>query len=156
MPSGCRLHRWELLRFAQAREEAMACVRVKARVTSDTEQGLLILHLSTAYTWDRGMLRRRLLDYEIEVRFEVDDFEGHFGRGPRHPEIVDMPPSVLRLMLSVGIGTLRGMLALYTRGTPLQRRPLPLIDVSLLLSRLIYGDSPRASEIYPLTELAGA
>lgn len=156
VPPGCRLHRWELLRFAQAREDACACVRLKARVTSDASRGWLILHLSVEYSWERGMLRRRLLDFETETRFEVEDFEGHFGRGPRHPEVVDMPPSVLRLMLCTGIGTLRGMLAVHTQGTPLARRPLPLIDVSLLLSRLIYGDTPRDAEVYPLTGLAGA
>lgn len=151
----CRLHRLEMLRFGAS--GGTARVGLAARVTSDADRSLLKLRLAASYSWERGMLRRRLLDYEVDAVFEVDDFERHFGRGPRSPEVVDMPPSVLRLMLTVAVGALRGMIALRTAGTPLGSRPLPLVNVSELLGRLIYGsEAARSQSVYPLTAMVVA
>ncbi|MCF0213364.1 MAG: hypothetical protein HUK13_02785, partial [Muribaculaceae bacterium] len=48
---------------------------------------------------------------------------------------VYLPPELLGTMMSVGIGALRGMVALKTVDTPLAAHPLPIYAVSDLIGR---------------------
>ena len=79
----------------------------------------------------------RLLQYTVAAVFEFDNCEGHVS--------VDgdsclINTSTMLLMLSVTIGSLRGMLALRTAGTFLKSYPLPIINISELISRRAYGN----------------
>jgi len=87
------------------------------------------------------MVRRPLLDFAVATEFEVDNFDRHFAHALDRDRMVDLPPSVLTLMLGVSIGALRGMIAQRTKGTPLESSPLPLINITSLVSRLIYADT---------------
>lgn len=131
-----RLYRWEMLRLAS--DGSQIKVGLKAKVDLLPEKCAIKLLLTAYYTRVRGMVRRPLLDFAVETEFEVDDFNRHFADAFSGERMMDLPPSVLTMMLSVGIGALRGMIAQRTKGTPLESTPLPLINISSLVSRLIY------------------
>ena len=46
------------------------------------------------------------------------------------------------VMYGVAIGALRGMLAQRLAGTMLEAYPLPLVNISELVSRHLYGNAP--------------
>lgn len=148
-----RLYRWEILRMASASSQVK--VGLKAKVDLLPGDGAVRLLLTAYYTRVRGMVRRPLLDFAVETDFEVDDFDRHFSDAVNGERIIDLPPSVLTLMLSVGIGAMRGMIAQRTKGTPLEATPLPLINISSLVSRLIYA-APPDGLIHPFsTQICG-
>ena len=78
--------------------------------------------------------------YKRQV-FEIPSLASHVDFS-RSRDRVGIPPSLMAMMLNVAIGALRGMIAQKTVGTPIEDRPLPLVNVSQLVSRLIYGDRP--------------
>ena len=94
----------------------------------------------------RGMIRRPLLSYAAEAVFEIPGL-AEYAMGIPSGDRVELPPAVMTLMLGVGIGAIRGLIAQRTAGTVLESRPLPLINVSGLVSRLIYGDVPAGHAI---------
>lgn len=138
------LYRWELMRLAA--EPGKTDVSLSARLSVIPEHGMLKLRVSAHFTRMRGMVLRPLLDAEVEADFEIDEYERHFAGAVKADGRIDLPPSVLSLMLSVAVGGLRGIVAMRAKGTPLQSKPLPLINISWLMSRLIYNDElPRHS-----------
>ena len=79
----------------------------------------------------------RLLQYTVAAVFGFDNCEGHVS--------VDgdsclINTSTMLLMLSVTIGSLRGLLALRTAGTFLKSYLPPIINISELISRIAYGN----------------
>ena len=134
-----RLYRWEMLRMASAASQVK--VGIKAKVELAPDDSTIKLRLTAFYTRVRGMVRRPVLDFTVDAEFEVDEFHNHFGSALANDRLIDLPPSVLTLMLSVGVGALRGMIAQRTKGTPLASTPMPLINISALVSRLIYSDN---------------
>lgn len=121
-------------------------VDLKASVDEDMASDRLSLRLGVVYTYMRSMVRRPLLDYNVEAVFEIPALGEHVSFSPSR-ERLDIPPSLMTLMLSVAVGALRGMIAQKTVGTPLEDRPLPLVNITWLVSRLIYGDRPSARTI---------
>ena len=134
-----RLYRWEMLRMASASSQVK--VGLKAKIDLLPKEGVIKLILTAYYTRARGMVRRPLLDFAVATEFEVDNFDRHLAHALDRDRMVDLPPSVLTLMLGVSIGALRGMIAQRTKGTPLESSPLPLINITSLVSRLIYADT---------------
>lgn len=134
------LHRWEMLRYGNNPEDII--IDMKARVEGDSASESLTLRLEVMYSYMRSMVRRPLLDYAVDVVFEIPSIGFSSGR-----DRVDIPPSLMAMMLNVAIGALRGMIAQKTAGTPIEDRPLPLVNVSQLVSRLIYGDRPSSRTI---------
>ena len=133
------IHRWEMLRYGNSPEEIS--VDLKSCVEDDVASECLVLRLEALYTYMRSMVRRSLLDYAVEVVFEIPSLASHVDFS-RSRDRVGIPPSLMAMMLNVAIGALRGMIAQKTVGTPFEDRPLPLVNVSQLVSRLIYGDRP--------------
>lgn len=103
------------------------------------EEGRLAVAVTVDYSCIRAMIKRRLLSYTVEVQFEIPQMEHHINITDKGLEI---PPRLTTLLLNASIGALRGMLALRTEGTFLSAYPLPLINVSALVSRLTYGSEP--------------
>lgn len=148
-----RLYRWEMLRMATAPSQVK--VGLKAKVDLIPAKNSIRLRLTAYYTRIRGMVRRPLLDMAVETEFEVEEFNRYFQDASSGGMIIDLPPAVLTLMLSVTIGALRGMITQRTKGTPLEKMPLPLINISALVSRLIYA-TPADDNIQPFsTEICG-
>lgn len=144
VPGKCHLNRWELMRYAGNENEIS--VDLHARVDIDSKVDCLSLRLGTVYTYLRSMVKRPLLDFTIEAQFEIPSIDDFVSFNDDHDK-VDLPPSLMSLVLSVALGALRGMIAQKTVGTALEYRPLPLVNLSSLVSRLIYGSRPKESTI---------
>lgn len=145
---GCRLFRWELLRLG--RHHADIDVRVHASLREDRAEEKILLRLEASYSYMRSMVRRPLLLHTVEVEFEIPEM-AQVSVPVTNGEKISLPPSLMNMMIGVGVGALRGMIAQRTAGTPLEDRPLPLINISSLVSRLIYGE-PSGSRVVPLEE----
>ncbi len=145
-----RLYRWEIFRLTGSASEVKVGLKVHLETIPRFQK--VKLRLCATYTRERGMVLRPLLDYVVDVEFEIDEYQRHFGADAGHGDAFDFPPSVLTMMLGVGVGAMRGMIALRTKGTPLADKPLPLINISSLVSRLIYS-SPCDENTYPLSAL---
>ena len=77
------LHRWEMLRYGNNPEDII--IDMKARVEGDSASESLTLRLEVMYSYMRSMVRRPLLDYAVDVVFEIPgsaDFSGG-GEGVR-------------------------------------------------------------------------
>lgn len=144
LPRQCHINRWEMLRYGAHPEDIN--VDVHARLDSDIASDRITLRLGTVYTYMRDMVKRPLLDYTVEAEFEIPNLNDYVDFSPTRDDI-DLPPSILSLMLSVALGALRGMIAQKTVGTPLEFRPLPLVNLSKLVSRLIYRTKPAKNAI---------
>lgn len=125
--------RWEMMRY---REGTPVEVSMSSRLTPYPEKDMVSLIIGAKYTAVRTMIRRVLLDYSIEIVYEIPEIENAMMI---EKDRVIVPNRLITLMLSVGIGTLRGMLAATTASTPLKHCPLPIINVSEMVSRLAYG-----------------
>ena len=92
--------------------------------------------VGVSYITTYRLMQERLLQYTVAAVFEFDDCEGHVSVGG---DSCMINTSTMVMMLGVTIGSLRGMLALRTAGTFLKNHPLPIINISELVSRLAYG-----------------
>lgn len=144
IPGECHVSRWELLRYGNNPEDVV--VDLVARLEDDRPAERLTLRMGVVYSYMRSMVRRRLLRHTVEVVFSIPSMDDFVPPTPARDKI-DISPSVMSMMLGVAIGALRGMVAQKTAGTPLEERPLPLINISELVSRLIYGSRPSAATI---------
>lgn len=91
--------------------------------------------IGVRYRRERSMIVRTLLHYHIEVVFEIRDIDNHIQI---NGDTVSVAPRLLSVMYTTAIGALRGMLAQRTARTILADHPLPLINVSELVSRQLY------------------
>lgn len=145
VPGRSRIDRLEIMRcthggiFRTVRPEE---ITVGLSVRFDTKGSDMLSVTATAtYSCIRSMVKRRLLDYTVETLFEIPGMDANITMADNR---IDIPPHLMTLLLSATIGALRGMLAMRTSGTALADYPLPLINISTLVSRLTYGtESPR-------------
>lgn len=128
-----RFFHWNILRHA---EEPVEVTLGTSYTVSKSSPGILTLRLVACYHSLRNLIIRPLLKYAMEVEFEIDNLD----------EIVDInersiiiPPDILHLTLGVGIGALRGMLALECRHSSLTHYPLPIMNIGDIISRLAPG-----------------
>lgn len=133
------LNRWELLR----RPESGVYVTLVSRFVAGNDPGRISLIMGTRYTCLRHMIKHRLLEYNIEVAFDISTPDGT----PFSATGADLHPRLMALMYSSAIGALRGMLALRVESTWLRHYPLPLVNISDLVSRHIYGTAPSEKTI---------
>lgn len=148
LPEHCRLNRWELLRYGG--NPAEIAVNLRASLEQDSSKERLSLKVAVDYSYMRDMVKRPLLEYAVEADFEIPGL-ARYVRFSTSREKVAIPPSLMNLMLSVAVGSLRGMIARKTADTPLENHPLPLINISSLVSRLIYGEGT-SDRVIPLEE----
>lgn len=93
----------------------------------------VLLRLGAHYTVVRSQIRRRLLDYVVDAEFDLGDTRGMIAA--TDVDIV-VTTDVLRLMFSITLGAIRGMIALRTADTFLSDYPLPVYDISVLIANL--------------------
>lgn len=137
------VNRWELLRF---NGENLA-VTLTSRFGIDAETHQVELRVYALYRYMRGMVTRPLLDVGCAVRVELNPFPIEFVVGDEQ-----LPPRLMTIMYGAAVGALRGMIAMRVTGTALSAYPLPLVNVSQLVSNHVYGSqAPRHS--FPLDEL---
>lgn len=138
------VNRWELMRY----DGSPITVALHSRFHADPARHSVALQLTVSYYYYRSMMRHNLVDYPIEVSFELEPF--HSLTTGTNGEIA-LPPRIMTMMYSVAIGALRGMLAQKAANTILRDYPLPIVNVSELVSRHIYG-SPVPDNSVPLVD----
>lgn len=111
-------------------------VALNVRIEPDERDRTVTMVVGVSYITTYRLMQERLLQYTVAAVFEFDDCEGHVSVGG---DSCMINTSTMVMMLGVTIGSLRGMLALRTAGTFLRNYPLPIINISELVSRLAYG-----------------
>lgn len=137
------MSRLELLRHSGGE----IAVSFNSRLIPLRETGKISLVTGVKYRRSRNMIERTLLHYNIETVFEIDDIGSHVAVDGDN---ISVPPRLLTLMYTVAIGALRGMLSQRTARTFLADYPLPLINVSEIVDRMLH---PGAPDAYPLNDL---
>ena len=120
------LHHWELVRY----NGGFVNVELSAGMSLGQNNHVATLTLGAHYTTMRGQILRNLMDYTVKAHFEVD------GLVSVEDDAAMMPPGLLRMMLGVTIGAIRGMIAIRTAHTFLANFPLPLMDLDALMENM--------------------
>lgn len=123
-------------------------VSLESRFHARPARHCVSLVLGTRYYYTRSMMRHNLLDYNIEVFFDISPYS---ILAAEESGDIEVPPRLMALMYSVAVGALRGMLAQKTENTVLRDYPLPLVNISELVSRHIYG-TPTPEHTVPLVD----
>lgn len=122
------LYRWEMMRYEATPVE----VNLATEFAYHAGKNIVRLTLSARYTTLRGQISRRLLDYAITADFEINGAESE-----QMPEEIVVTPDIVRLMLSIAVGAMRGMVALRTERTFLANYPLPIYDMESLMEPIM-------------------
>lgn len=129
-----RISRTELMRYRSGMPITVS-LSTRFVIPPDADNRVCVV-MTAVYHVVRGLIRRSLLNYSVEVVFEVGDINEVLEfTGDR----ISLPLPLLKVMLSTTVGTLRGMLASRTSRTVLHNHPLPILNVSELVSSLAYG-----------------
>lgn len=128
----CNIHHWEMMRYDGSPVE----VNLTTSFKKIEGANVVVLRLGVNYTTMRAQIIRKLFDYVIEAEFEIveQDSDTSFSDGD-----VVVPTDILALMLSIGIGGLRGMIALRTQNTFLHHYPLPVYNLDTLIENIIFA-----------------
>lgn len=122
-------HRWVSLRHTGL----PVWVSISADFSANRSKNVCVMTLGAHYRTLRSQIMRDLLDYFIEVTFDVDDLGTLIDEADGEMLV---PKGLLSLMLGIGIGALRGMLALRTSGTFLVHYPLPIISIADMIDSM--------------------
>lgn len=111
-------------------------VDMNVRMLPDVERSVISLVVTCTYIGVVGMIRTRLMTSSVIATFEIEKLvspaSGDSGE-------LTVGAGLMKTMLSITVGALRGIVAVRTADTPLCNTPLPVIDLNALLYRLNYG-----------------
>lgn len=138
IPSESRVHRWSILRFKG--EPIGVTISTDFRL-DPASPDILRLRLTAHYHTVRCQIIRPLLDYAIEVKFEVENLREMVSEGDHE---LMLPTGLASLTLSLGIGAMRGMIALGVRNTFLSHYPLPVFRISDIVNSISGPDGDTA------------
>lgn len=133
------MHRWEMMRY----DGAPIHVELNAAITRHGPDNLS-LSLGARYLTVRALVRRELLNYAITADFHI---AGLNDVASFDDDDALIPVDIMSMMLNVGIGALRGMIALRTSGTILENHPLPMFNLRELVSRILSSDKNAAGKM---------
>lgn len=125
-----RLYRWEVMRHHGDDVD----VALSTDFEKDSSASTVTLRITARYTALRGQIRRRLLDYSVDATFKINRLDGLIDVADDEL-LVSLP--LLRLMLGIAIGAIRGMIAVYVSGTILEKFPLPLYNLETLVENIV-------------------
>lgn len=137
------LNRWELLRYSG--EKLTLTLTSQFGVNAADRQ--VQLRIRARYSYVRGMVMRPLASVGCSVTVDIDPFPAELAGAN-----AQLPPRLMTIMYSTAVGALRGMIAMRVAGTALSACPLPLVNISELVSNHLYG-SPVPKVSFPLDEL---
>ena len=103
----------------------------------------MLFRSGVRYIRHRNFIGQELLFYRIAVVYKIEKL-GDFVKLENSQVTVDT--RLLALLLSISIGSMRGMLALRTQNTVFKNYPLPLINVSEILTSMNITDSEGIGE----------
>lgn len=130
-----KLYRWEVMRHQSEDVD----VALSTDFEKDSVNSTVTLRITVRYTALRGQIRRRLLDYSADATFAVSRIDGLVDVSDEEL-LVSIP--LLRLMLGIAIGAIRGMIAVYVAGTVLEKFPLPLYNLETLVENIVAAGQP--------------
>lgn len=125
-----RMYLWEMMRYEGGGVE----VELSTEFGRNAERGTVTLEIVARYTTLRGQIVRRLLDYGAVGEFEIKRGAG-FATDDAGDVVVDT--DVIRMMLSITLGGLRGMIAVKTANTFLSGYPLPIYNMDELMENML-------------------
>lgn len=134
VPGATALNRSALRRMGQQ----PVSVDINAKVVPDMQRNMLSLVVSCSYIAVAGISRQRVLTCSVVATYEVEKLQEYISKN--NGNIVVATP-LLHRMLSITVGSLRGVIAVRTAGTPLRHRPLPIIDLDALMYRINFGQN---------------
>src|SRR5699024_3863706 len=102
-------------------------------IHTDDKRDYFQLITGFRYNRHRNFIGQELLFYRIAVVYKIEKL-GDFVKLENSQVTVDT--RLLALLLSISIGSMRGMLALRTQNTVFKNYPLPLINVSEILTSM--------------------
>lgn len=114
---------------------APVSVTLSVKVEPDQRDSKISLVIGVKYIATRNYISEQMLRYTVKADFEIDRLDEHISLSGADSMV---STRLMTLMLSVSIGSMRGMLALRTENTPLRNYPLPIFNISELVSRLHY------------------
>lgn len=129
------INRWELMRY----DGSGITVTLQSGFHARPARHCVSLVIGTNYHYMRGQMRHNLLSFSIEVFFDIEPFR---DLDADETGDIELPPRIMTIMYGVAIGALRGILAQKLENTFLRDYPLPLVNISDLVSRHIYGTPP--------------
>lgn len=111
-------------------------VDLNVRAVPDLDRSLLSLVVTCSYIANIGLIRTRVLSCSVISTFEIPGLKEILAV---QGEDVILTGKVMRTMLNIAVGALRGVIAVRTADTALRFRPLPVIDLNALMYRLQFG-----------------
>lgn len=120
-------------------------VTLTSRFAVDDQTKQVSIICSVLYHYMRGMVRRPLIDCACEATIDIVPF-------PDTLAAESIPPRLMSILYSVAIGALRGMVAKRVASTELSLFPLPLVNISELISNQLYGSTTPVNT-HPFSEL---
>ena len=112
-------------------------VDLNFRVIPDLEQSTVSVIVTCSYTSIIEYIRTRLLVCPVLATFEVENLKEHVSISGSD---AILGSRLMMIVLGVAIGSLRGIIAVRSAGTRLEKYPLPLVDLSMLMHRLNYDE----------------
>lgn len=136
----CEVHRWELLIF----DNSPVDIEISVDFVRTPDRSLR-LQIGAHYTYLRAQVMRPLLDYVTEVVFRIPDLDDIADITDSGEMLID--PEALAMMMGIGLGALRGMVALRTEGSALEKRPIPIMSIAELITQLAPAASAPSATI---------
>ena len=108
-------------------------VGFSVQLSPDIEQNCTDILLGVHYDIKKEDRKTSILEYKINVTFEIEDMIEYILIEKNR---ISVKPELLTIMLSVSIGSLRGMLVMRTKNSDFENYPLPLVNVTELVSKI--------------------
>ena len=108
-------------------------VDLNVRAVPDIERSIISLVVSCSYIGVFDFIRTRVFTCAVVVNFEVPGLGAILAL---QGEDYVVSGKVMRTM---AVGALRGVIAVRTADTPLRFRPLPIIDLTALMYRMQFA-----------------
>ena len=102
-------------------------------LSPDLERDRLELNLGIHYHVFDDCIETELLHYGAAFLFDIERLPFYLEL---HREKIAVDPELLSLLLSIAVGSIRGMLALRTSHTLLNDYPLPVVNITTMMASL--------------------
>ncbi len=126
--SRTHFYRWEMVRYSATPVD----VNLTSQFSYRASHQVVRLTLGAHYTTMRDMMCHRLMDYTVAADFELLGPEAEADA-----EELVVSVDLVKMMLGVAIGAMRGMISLRTSHTFLSNYPLPIYNLDSLMEPVL-------------------
>ena len=131
--SKSKFNRWEIMRY----KGIPLNVSLSASITPMLDENILKLELGVHYILDKDGKKTPYVDYYICCEYEIPNLVSQIETNDL---TITLPSYMITIMMSVAVGTLRGMLVKKLENTKLGAYPLPIINVSEIIHECIFQE----------------